>query len=478
MLSLLLFSLLSTPEAPVLVPVEPTGSEVRADAPIRLWLSSSRQYREGERARIQVETNDDGYLLVFNYDTDGRLRVIFPIDPSDDNFVRGGRRYEIRGRGDRESFIVGAAGDGLVYAAVSADPFRIDGLETGGNWDYARVAIDRESDDPEADITELVQDVSSNRGFDYDVLTYTVYGERDRYVVATTAWYPRPYGYYDDYYYCDPFYRPSLFGCRYSPGGWYGGWYSGYGRYGYGYGSYYPWYRDRYVYYGGNSRPRNYPIVTGRPRGYTIVRRGSGGSRPGSGSVARPSSGSFGGSMPGGVGSRPRAERPRDPGTRPGGDRVNVPARGGSTESPGVSRPRGRRATPPDAQDRRPTIERERPGERGRVDFGGNRPSVVPDAPRRVETPARRAGGERRAEPREERRVEPRSVSRPRAEPSRPRSEPRASSPRSEPSRRASPPPRSEPSRPSARASEPKRESPKSSGSGSSRPRPRGNGNR
>ena len=139
-----------------LVPVDPeaglvSAGELTGAAPIRLWLSNSRQFREGERARIQVETSDDGYLLVFNYDTEGRLRVIFPVDPGDDNLVRGGRRYEVRGRGDRESFIVGRDGQGLVYAAVSADPFRIDEIQTGGNWDYTRLSIGEDSKDSEAD---------------------------------------------------------------------------------------------------------------------------------------------------------------------------------------------------------------------------------------------------------------------------------------------------------------------------------------
>ncbi|MGE3616069.1 MAG: DUF4384 domain-containing protein, partial [Gemmatimonadales bacterium] len=216
-----------------------------APAPIRLWVSNSRQFREGEKARVQVESRDDGYLIVFNYDTDGRLRVIFPIDPSDDNFIRGGRRYEIRGRGDRESFLVGSSGDGLVYAAISADPFRFDELEAGGNWDYTRASIDRESEDPEANITDLLQRMSTDRGFDYDLLAYRVYGDNYRYVARTDYWAPRPYGYWDDYY-CDPWYRPSRFGCRYYPAG---GWYDGAGSYGDGSWHnnwwYDPWYRTR-----------------------------------------------------------------------------------------------------------------------------------------------------------------------------------------------------------------------------------------
>ena len=123
MLSSLLLALLSPVSGPAsLVPVPaPLAPAVdqAAPAPIRLWVSSSRQFREGEKARVQVETQHDGYLVVFNYDSDGRLRVVFPIDPTDDNLVRGGRRYEIRGRGDRETFIVGGAGELSKLSAVA-----------------------------------------------------------------------------------------------------------------------------------------------------------------------------------------------------------------------------------------------------------------------------------------------------------------------------------------------------------------------
>lgn len=401
---------------------------VQTDAlapPVKIWINSSGQFREGEKARVQVESADDGYLLVLNYDTDGRLRVLFPVDPRDDNFVQGGRRYEVRGRGERESFMVGRDGNGLVYAAISADPFRLDDFDNGGNWDYSRLSIGDDARDAEADITDLLQSISTSRGFDYDLLDYRVYNYNSGYTTANSWWYPRPYGYWDDYY-CDPWYRTSLFGCRYYPvRGWYLG-YGGYGRYyggwGYGGGYYgYPRYRNNY----------RYPYVVGRPRGYTIVRRGA------NGNVGRDRfGGTMSGSLPRGLGTdrgtiyRPRGNSGR---SRPDGDRIdgtpgnsprNMPADG--------SRSRGRRAQ--GTGNERPNIERE-VGGRGSVDFGGEqrgrrvrgndegdrRPASQPEA--RNEGRGRRSGGDE-----------------PRGERSAPRSErPQASPPRSEP--KQSPPP-------------------------------------
>ena len=108
---------------PLLVAGAPGGSGARAasdDPAIQVWISSDRKFLPGEHAKVQVRTLEDGYLIVLHVDPDGHLRVLFPIDPKDDNFVRGGRKYEIRGRGGRESFTADdRTGRGTVYAAVS-----------------------------------------------------------------------------------------------------------------------------------------------------------------------------------------------------------------------------------------------------------------------------------------------------------------------------------------------------------------------
>ena len=396
--ALALSAVLADP-TPALVPGNrPDTEQVEPGSapPVKLWINSSGQFREGDRARVQVETRDDGYLIVFNYDTDGRLRVLFPIDPRDDALVRGGRRYEIQGRADRESFLVGRDGNGLVYAAISADPFRLDEIQAAGNWDYTRLTMGADSRDAEADITDILQKMSTDRGFDYDVMDYRVYGYQDRYVAAS-SWYPRPYGFYDDNY-CDSYYRPSLFGCRYYPAG---GWYLGYSpyRYGYsGYGSYGgwsdPWYYGRGRGGYGTVGSYRYPVITGRPRGYSVVRR-DGNNR--NGSIARsPFGGGFGGGSIGG-GSRPAIDsRPRnwDGGRRPGeGRRVSLPDRG-----PAVERDRGR-------------------GERGPVDFGGrargpDRPQIERERPAQSER-ARPVQTERER-PAQTERERPRAAERPR----------------------------------------------------------------
>src|ERR1051326_882992 len=88
-----------------------------SDAPVRLWMNSDRLYREGSKVRVQVDSDIEGYLLVLNYDPDGRVRVLFPLDPRDDAAVHAGRRYEVRDDDGGQAFIAGVAGHGHAEAA-------------------------------------------------------------------------------------------------------------------------------------------------------------------------------------------------------------------------------------------------------------------------------------------------------------------------------------------------------------------------
>ena len=164
---------------PLLLAGTPPGAAAQAaggdDPAIQIWISNDRRFLPGEQAKVQVRTREDGYLLVLHADPDGHLRVLFPIDPKDDNFVRGGRKYEIRGRGGRESFTADdRTGRGTVYAAVAHDPFSFDQFVLSDHWDYRTLAPQRLSADPEPELNDLVRRMVVDGSFDYDVLTYDV----------------------------------------------------------------------------------------------------------------------------------------------------------------------------------------------------------------------------------------------------------------------------------------------------------------
>lgn len=214
---------------------------------IAVRLNDDR-YRTGERAKVTVQADRDGYLLVLHADPDGRIRVLFPLDPTDDAFIRGGRKLELRGRGDRDAFQIDADdGAGTVLAAVSSDPFNYGDFVVNQHWDFRALGGPSATvkDDPLARLLDIVQKMTGDSThFDYDATTYVVQSNRiaSRYYDDYGYGYPYNFGvgYYDPF--CsDPFFfgwSSSCYGY-----GWAGGW--GY-RFGFGFG--YPVYRRYRIY--------------------------------------------------------------------------------------------------------------------------------------------------------------------------------------------------------------------------------------
>jgi len=184
------------------------------------------QFSSGDRARVYVEAAQDGYLVVLHADAAGRVRVLFPLDPRDDDFIRGGRRFEVRGRGDRDAFQVdGDEGSGTVLAAVSRDPLNFEAFVRNDHWDFRALGGPSQTvtDDPLVKLLDIVQRMAgdSTGRYDYDQATYVVrsyryasrygygYGYDDpyRFGIGLSFGYRYRFGYYNAFYdpFCDPF---------------------------------------------------------------------------------------------------------------------------------------------------------------------------------------------------------------------------------------------------------------------------------
>jgi hypothetical protein len=158
---------------PTSAPVPAPAS--RQDPEIRIWLNDDGRYQRGDPVKVQVRARNDGYLLVLNLDPDRRLRVLFPLDPGDDNFIRSGRKYDIANRGGQEAFVISArSGHGTVYAAVSRNRFQLDRYARGDRWDLGALDAVRMSANPEADLNAFVRGLARS-DFDYDQLGYDIY---------------------------------------------------------------------------------------------------------------------------------------------------------------------------------------------------------------------------------------------------------------------------------------------------------------
>src|SRR2546426_85898 len=107
---------------------------------VELWTNrgDAAVYTRGERVRLYFRLDQDAYVTIFRVDTDGRIRVLFPRDPWEDNFARGGRDLEVDGSAlASEAFTIDDyPGVGYLFAVASADPFVYDQIESGQHWDY------------------------------------------------------------------------------------------------------------------------------------------------------------------------------------------------------------------------------------------------------------------------------------------------------------------------------------------------------
>jgi len=228
--------------APIVAPAPPAPLARVDDPPIVVRLDHET-YDVGNRARIYVRTDRDGYVVILHADPLGRVRVLFPIDPGEDNFVRGERDFELRSRSDREALQIDyEGGTGTILAVYSPDAFTFDELTRNGHWDFAALGGPDESvkNDPLAGLLEIANNMARGNPFDYDVATYIVnsphYASEDgdgyshsHFGIGLSFGYPYPFGvgFAFGYPYSAPFAFVPFWG-------WYG--------YGYGHGYGYPYY--------------------------------------------------------------------------------------------------------------------------------------------------------------------------------------------------------------------------------------------
>jgi hypothetical protein len=406
---------------------------------VELWTNrgDAAVYTRGERVRVFFKLDRDAFVTIFRVDTDGRVRVLFPREPWEDNFARGGREFEVEGRSSDDAFSIDDyPGVGYLFAVVSADAFTYDAIESGDHWDYRVIADGRVRGDPYVALTDLAQRIvpEGYADWDYDVITYNVEQHYN---------YPRFLCYDCHTYVSWPYWDPYNYSCIrfrvvvyddpwYYPYRYYGGRRVVYGR------PYRPQPRFIFKDWGTNQPSRDGFVTRERERPTNDNgRRGVTGRDIGGIGIIPPPN------------ARDRRERPDQPGQ---------PARPSNGND---DRGQGRRDGPerPDRPDQRP----DRPDNAGRPDNPGRPDIIAPrEQPRQVEP---RREQPKQVEPRREqpRQVEPRREQPRQVEPR--REQPRQAEPRRDPPRQAAPqrdPPRqAEPRRDPPRQAAPQREAPK-----------------
>ncbi len=161
------------------IALPPRGTALPPARPrIEAWTSrGDALYRRGDGVRVYFQADRDAYVTLLRIDTDGRVRVLFPRAPWEDNFARGEREYEVQGLGSHAAFrIDDEPGMGYVFAVVAADPFDYHAIVSADHWDYRLIADGRVRGDPYVALTELVERIvpPGYADWDYDLIPYYV----------------------------------------------------------------------------------------------------------------------------------------------------------------------------------------------------------------------------------------------------------------------------------------------------------------
>jgi len=143
---------------------------------VTIWTNRDDDpYHRGERVQVYFTTDRDAYVTIFRVDTDGLLRVLFPVEPWEDNFARGGRTFEVLGRAGTPAFrIDDPPGVGYIFAVSSLDPFDFGEISLRDRWDYRAVSDGQVAGDPYVALTELADRITYRGEYDYDVVPYYV----------------------------------------------------------------------------------------------------------------------------------------------------------------------------------------------------------------------------------------------------------------------------------------------------------------
>jgi hypothetical protein len=162
------------------------GGRSRVAAPqeypqVTVRITERDFFHRYERVTVYVESSADAYVTVFRVDTDGRIRVMYPRDPQDNNFVAAGRTYRIPNpygqRGDHAFVVDDYPGVGYVFVAASAEPFDYQPYVRNEHWEWRTVAQSgRITGDPYVGFVEVVEPMLGSSGavWSFDVVPYFV----------------------------------------------------------------------------------------------------------------------------------------------------------------------------------------------------------------------------------------------------------------------------------------------------------------
>jgi len=158
------------------------------DLQISIWpdRGEGASYAIGDPIAMNVEANKDCFLILYNIDTRGNLRILFPYDPWDDNFVSAGDVIRFPRSQDGYDWTVDGPA-GIEYVQAIATEFPIDppdwpvymrSVNHGGAIDHDPELRDFRAGNDRLDYIRMVNRKITGRYWDWcatDLATFHVY---------------------------------------------------------------------------------------------------------------------------------------------------------------------------------------------------------------------------------------------------------------------------------------------------------------
>ena len=179
---------------------------------VDVWINKDEGgiYRPGESMRVYFRSNGDGYVLVFNVDTEGYIHLVYPYGAEDPPYVEGGRAYRIPSRSDPYDLVADGP-PGIEYVVAVASPYPFQNLP----WYLSVERADgnrSDLDDEDVDDTESGRIVGDPYvGIDRIIRRIAPPGREDRIATNETYFYIGQRVEYPRYVCADCHYHPFYF---------------------------------------------------------------------------------------------------------------------------------------------------------------------------------------------------------------------------------------------------------------------------
>jgi hypothetical protein len=129
---------------PRVLAAQDVAAATNDDMATRIWFDRGDEplLERGAQVRIYYHTSVDAYVAIFNIDTNGTVRLVFPRSPEEAHYVRGGHDYRLLFPGSEYWSVDDHPGIGYFFTVASPQPFDFGSVDYSyydRGWDLTRI---------------------------------------------------------------------------------------------------------------------------------------------------------------------------------------------------------------------------------------------------------------------------------------------------------------------------------------------------